>query len=542
MGKISRSSQSGSTYPHLGLAVVPALILLLSVGFMSLGGGYNGDPSYGPFFSALSILHLQRPGYLDHPGTPLQILGAVVMAVAWLLRAPFTGFASPTHDILTHSELYQYVINTIIALLIVASNYYLGRKLHAATQSLLVAVVGQMSVLMATPYMPTLPQVVPETLMIATSTFLMAALVPAAFNSRGFVQTGRYGAFVGAIFGVCLATKITCGPLICMALLIRNRRTFAYAVGATAVAFVVSTSPALSLYPGMIKYFYAILTHEGHAGHGNAGVMPPLSDVMSNLRALFGAGAGLYLTFIVSWSLFALHRVTGKTGQSLARLYLAAGLTVGVQIVLVAAHPNQRYMQPAYAVTALVYPAIIYQALQATRPLRLGFISAGLAGLVALQAFAAQITHEWLIEKIAISKDNRALVAKATASGCTIVPFYNAPYTKYKLTFGDGTARYAHAGALMKLDPTFVFYAVGTHRFENFAYNLSIDDAMAFLRRQKCVYLLGSVVERFNDFGIPNNLLTTIDRTHHGNSLSTGIYELRISPSTKWQDIVPSKS
>lgn len=46
---------------------------------------HNADPEYCYFFNALNILQGKSPGHVDHPGTPLQMLGALVIRLASIL-------------------------------------------------------------------------------------------------------------------------------------------------------------------------------------------------------------------------------------------------------------------------------------------------------------------------------------------------------------------------------------------------------------------------------------------------------------------------
>src|SRR5712692_8556661 len=148
------------------LWIVPVIVLLLSLTFVRMLGGFAGDPSYAPFMNALNVLKFHTTGYMDHPGTPVHILGALVLGLVWLLRAPFVGFSLPEYDILSNPELYLHCINTAFAVLSAAAIYYLGWRLYVATRSLPVATVGQASILVY-PILLSLPLVTPEALLIS---------------------------------------------------------------------------------------------------------------------------------------------------------------------------------------------------------------------------------------------------------------------------------------------------------------------------------------------------------------------------------------
>ena len=42
------------------------------------------DPEYAYLLNSLNLLEMSVPGHFDHPGTPLQEFGALVLLVQWL--------------------------------------------------------------------------------------------------------------------------------------------------------------------------------------------------------------------------------------------------------------------------------------------------------------------------------------------------------------------------------------------------------------------------------------------------------------------------
>jgi hypothetical protein len=535
MNFVSRRGFEKSVFP---LAVIPVLVPVVTLTFVHLFGPYEGDPSYGPLMSGLNLLHFERPGYLDHPGTPIHILTAAVLGLMWLLRAPFVGFHPPDFDILPHSDLYLYVTNIVIALLIAGANYYLGRQLLIATGRRAVAMLGQLTVFMAFPYLLTLPLVTPDSLIIFSTTLFVALLVPLVFSAQEFRPDRRYCLLLGAVFGLCIATKITCGPLCFLLLLLRDRTALLYVVGASVVAFFILILPAITLLPGMIKYFFYFFTHNGGAGSGAAGV-PPAGVLLANFRTLLVPGAGLLATLAICGGLLVFRAATTRTNDGFNRLFLLSACTILVQFALVVRNPGDRYLEPAYAVTALVYPAMLYLALSQPSLRRQVACAAISVVLTLIGAHAIRTTTLWLADAYAAARDDKALLEQADASGCTIIPYYDAPTLKYRLVFGNGTSGLRHSEALSKLYPDFISYNNGRHRFETFTDVLEPEPALKILHAQKCIYLLGSALERFaGEFWISPERMIPVARTYHGRANSTGLYKLQISPETTWKDVV----
>src|SRR3954469_24647980 len=99
-------------------------------------GPFRGDPDYSYLFGGLSILNLQTPGFVDHPGTPVQLAIAAISLLLWLVRLPFGGLASLSDDIITHAEFYLSVICGIFAMLTAAAMVFFARSLRGPAGSI----------------------------------------------------------------------------------------------------------------------------------------------------------------------------------------------------------------------------------------------------------------------------------------------------------------------------------------------------------------------------------------------------------------------
>jgi hypothetical protein len=81
-------------------------MLLLSILFVVLSGYFDADPDYAYLLNCLNILHFQSSGHADHPVTPVQLLGGVVIGVVWLVRWVTQGQLPLDEDVLRHPEAY----------------------------------------------------------------------------------------------------------------------------------------------------------------------------------------------------------------------------------------------------------------------------------------------------------------------------------------------------------------------------------------------------------------------------------------------------
>ncbi len=254
--------------------------------------------------------------------------------------------------------------------------------------------------------------------------------------------------------------------------------------------------------------------------------LPSVAVLADHFRALLVPGAGLLVAIPICCLMLGAGTLD-RNANRLGRLFLLSTLTMLLQYLLVIKNPGDRYLAPAYAVTGLVYPALLYLALSWPAPKRYLACFAVLAVMVLVGFGAAQAAAAWFSEAGAVNDDNARLLAQARASGCTIVPYYDAPEPEYRLIFGDETSGLRHADALSKLYPDFLSYHIWREQFQTFADVQDTAQALKILRRQKCIYLFGSSMDRManNNISIAPGMLTLVARTYHGKTDSTALYE-----------------
>ena len=121
----------------LRLSALPAGLLALyffeawHIG--SLIGPFRGDPDYPYLFGGLSLLNFYTPGFVDHPGTPVQLVIAAIALLVWLARLPFHPFTPLTDDVIIHSQFYLACIGAVFTLGMAAAMVFFVRAFRAAS-------------------------------------------------------------------------------------------------------------------------------------------------------------------------------------------------------------------------------------------------------------------------------------------------------------------------------------------------------------------------------------------------------------------------
>ncbi|MFZ1462404.1 MAG: hypothetical protein WAU38_16535, partial [Ignavibacteria bacterium] len=113
---------------YLLLLLLPVCFIIFSLSLRSAEGPYyNGlaDPSYVYLINSLSLAQMNgyNIGHVDHPGTPLQITGAVVVKIFYTFS---NGKNNIAEDVLARPEVYMNAIDFALIILNAAGLFIMG--------------------------------------------------------------------------------------------------------------------------------------------------------------------------------------------------------------------------------------------------------------------------------------------------------------------------------------------------------------------------------------------------------------------------------
>ncbi len=99
------------------LLVVPVLVIFAAFHLNKISGPYwlnaNLDPSYVYLMNALNVSNLHRPLHTDHPGTPVQVAGGVIIRLLNLT----SDKDSTSRSVISNPERYLHIINNTLIIL-----------------------------------------------------------------------------------------------------------------------------------------------------------------------------------------------------------------------------------------------------------------------------------------------------------------------------------------------------------------------------------------------------------------------------------------
>ena len=162
------SPKTHSVWLLLFFPVVMAVVGFVYLSHISpaFAGGhfYNHDPVYTYLFNALTLLDGNPPDHIDHPGTPLQILAAIVVYLRWLAVGAGGDVIS---TVLENPEAYIYSVSVVLLAINVLADIYVGKKVFNASGSVVAAMLFQSTPLIFRTVAVRIVYYSPEALLIA---------------------------------------------------------------------------------------------------------------------------------------------------------------------------------------------------------------------------------------------------------------------------------------------------------------------------------------------------------------------------------------
>jgi len=222
------------------------------------------DPAYPYLYNGVVIIQGGVPGHTDHPGTSLQWISGIVSKLTHVLR---DNGSSLSEDVVAHSELYLRASGVILSVFFCLSLGALGfRMLKYMGASAAVSVV----VLFGAGFRFWNPQIFilsPESLVITTSTLIVALLVPSLVDLSRQSTTANL-VFVGVLLAIGLTSKVILIPILLTLPFIFQLRQLAVIMISLVTSSALILAPVYSrLYP-MYIWFTGIATKSSRYGEG----------------------------------------------------------------------------------------------------------------------------------------------------------------------------------------------------------------------------------------------------------------------------------
>ncbi len=489
-----------NTRAHNFLLVVPVLIALLGIFLSSERGPYyladNFDPEYNYLLNSLNLLTFHIPAHNDHPGTTLQLIGAVTILLKWMVDITIGSWRPLREAILTNPETYLHVINLVLNGLIAGAVFAAGRQFYRCSHSLVAALLLQANGLFFLQTIQAQTRVSPEPLLLATGLFLLVPLAPVIFSDdTADKRKTSYAIAAGGLVGFGLVTKVTFLPWVAVVLLFKGRLQklrFFSAVIASATVFLIPIFPRL---PIVATWLTSLFLHNGMYGNGPVG-LPNAGVLGENLLGLVHDEPLLFLCFLLYGVVLLLHPCAPFVRKhNLSSLLWTALIAITVQTLMTIKHPAARYILPALVVPALVNAAlsaeISHTVIRQRR--RISLVLTGSAIVLGCFLFNLRRIGSWITEMQRYRDEVSELTRVARQmDGCRVIGMYSSSVPTFALNFGNAYANFVHGKMLQELYPDALAFSNSTHNF----YSFTLEPKGAMVRRMvasgQCIVVQGT--------------------------------------------------
>jgi hypothetical protein len=341
------------------LLVLPLILMATGILYKDAIGPYflfyNFDPDYAYLMNALNIAYGEGVGHADHPGTPMQVFGTVVLKLYHLVE--LSGGEDLRTSVLRNPEQYLYIINRALLALNVIILYCLGIAACYCTNNILMSLTLQLSPFMSGTILLFLSRVTPEPLLLSAS-LIMIILILLLLKTREPKKIRVLALTFSVVSGFGLATKITFLPLLLIPLVVLPRISMklVYLLG-VAVSFFFFTLPIVEHYPKFLNWVERIIYHKGRYGHGGEGLIDA-DKIVPNLKTLYSQQHLFFIVFflavlVISASLS--HRRLRASALKSVHLKILAGVVLCnfVGLAMVVKHFAQHYLLPSLCLSGL---------------------------------------------------------------------------------------------------------------------------------------------------------------------------------------------
>jgi len=475
------------------LLVLPVVMALTALFLNDARGPYwlgsNSDPEYVYLLNAANLAGLKGVGHIDHPGTPVQVLGAVTIKIVH-----FFNFSSETDwrtDVLQRPEYYLKAINIVILVLNILMLLTLGMFTYFLTDNLWLSFWLQLSPFFSITLLRFgLTRVTPEPLLFFSSSLMIMVLIfvwQAHWDNSSTPGENVVMIFIfGIITGFGIACKVTFIPLMVIPLIlfrkIKNKIVYLFAA---MISFVVFTLPIIRMYPRFFDWIFNLLTHSGHYGSG-ASKLISTQKYIKNIKHLlvgnpfFSIILGLALVIVITTLLIPRLRKTLCTAIHFKLLAAVAAAQL-IGLLMVSKHSAHHYLLPVLNLSGIAFFFIFFyfKHLLGQYDVNPKILFASTAIFLALLSILVNPVGNLnkTITRLTRLKERSLTIhqeVKSNYQDYAKVFYYGSSAPEYALKFGNDLSRSYHSQALEKLYKNVYFYDIWTKRFTGFDYHRAI--------------------------------------------------------------------
>ncbi|MEP7145859.1 MAG: hypothetical protein ABI792_02485 [bacterium] len=299
------------------LIILPVLLFILSFFLKEAGGPYYlnyYDPGYVYLVNSLNLMQMEDIGHTDHPGTSLQIFGAVILKIIFWGRNDVqildTVFSNP--------ELYLNILNKCLVTLNCIALFCLGIFVYSKTSNIFFSLLIQLSPFISFEIFYGLVIVSPENFLILSVLSLSAVLVYYVYDKNSDKHMFALSMIFAVICGFGSVSKLNFIPICLLPLFILKGLKYKLIfTGGTVLVFIILFSPALAKLSGFSVWAGNLILNSGIHGKTNL-AMFDLSLYFKNIILIFSKDIFFAVIYLLIFAVLILSLIVNpqkKSGQ-----------------------------------------------------------------------------------------------------------------------------------------------------------------------------------------------------------------------------------
>lgn len=347
---------------YIIFTLIPVVLFITAYFFKEAGGPYYlnyYDPGYVYLVNSINLMELEDIGHTDHPGTPVQIFGAVILKI----MLPDKTDEQILETVFSNPEYYLNVLNKTLVILNCLALYFLGLFIYSKTSNLSLSILIQLSPFISSEILYGLVIVSPENFLILSSLCLIAVLFYIVYNNDSEKHMLALSIISALICGFGTVSKLNFLPVCLLPLLVLKGAKYKliYTSGAI-LTFLILFSPAFSKLSQFSGWAGNLIFNSGIHGHTELSnfslqlYISNIADIFS--RDVFFALIYMLIIIVLILSLFLKSVHNSKEEDILCkkerRVLFAVILTITFQILVVAKNYMpyaQYYIVPSLMLT-----------------------------------------------------------------------------------------------------------------------------------------------------------------------------------------------
>lgn len=442
------------------------------------------DPEYIYFMSGLTLSDgAIKLGHFDNPGTPLQILVALVFKLTYLIRSTPVSYID---DVFLHPDLYLSVTSLFIAAITAGLLFYAGYKVYQSTKSVFYALIVQTAPFLPVIWYDLIGRVAPELMMPFPVILLTVLLIKIYFQEEPFTYKSVLLLAFFSAFG--LSIKLTFLPLWIIPFLVIEgwKKKLVFVVSAFLLFFIIAFPMSLQInfFWGWVKNLFM---HSGNYGTGKANIID-FALLRTNLKELIGYEKRFFYVCFAMIAVFAGYLVyfRKKAEKRIVWLAIAVIISIAAQLLMVGKHYAHRYFIPVLMLSPLIV-FIIAELIKKFYPKKITTIIINI-GIVVLLFWYVQFNRQWLsikTEAMETDIENRlptwhfAQTLEKDSYKIITSQNYGCPFIEYTLFYSqvwaNNNKRVEYNDVLARLYPHAYSYFTWSDEMKYWNYKFSAD-------------------------------------------------------------------